>query len=241
LQNRLDAVLTSHLPAGFSPQDFELHAADLKTPRRATSKRRASEWLPIPLGIRLGVLSGVYSALATYRPLDAAHPVVLFGAVVDREYVDCEERAYEEVLNKFDELLTRQGNQSGVHEAGIVIHDKAGLERMVQGRADKWRHYSGRIGLLTHLADVPFFADSRASRLIQASDFVTWALWRYYGLSPSDEGRMRDLWKLFDADAGVMHGLIHVSHQHRVCTCPPCRSRRPARASNPTGSRSQRP
>jgi hypothetical protein len=32
------------------------------------------------------------------------------------------------------------------------------------------------------MIDVPFFADSKWSRLLQAADFVTWALWRYYGL-----------------------------------------------------------
>jgi hypothetical protein len=226
LQNSLDGVLTRKLPAGFNPQDFELHAADIKSPRRATLKRKASEWGPIPVADRLAILTETYAALARYRSLDSAHPLALFGAVIDKRYADFEERAYEEVLHKFDELMTRQGNASGRHEAGIVIHDQALLERRIQMRADRWRHLPGRIGTLTHLADVPLFADSRASRLIQGSDFVTWALWRYYGPATSDESRIRQLWDRFDADRGVMHGLIHVSRNFRTCKCPPCVSRR---------------
>jgi hypothetical protein len=226
LQNRLDGVLSSNLPSGFIPQDLELHAADIKSPRRATRKRRASEWLPVPLDVRLRVLRATYVALARYRSLDPDHPVALFGAVIDKRYADYEERAYEEVLHKFDELLTRQAHKlGGNHEAGIVIHDRAVLERDVQNRANQWRHLAGRIGTLTHLADVPFFADSKASRLIQASDFVTWALWRFYGLPSPDDSRVRRLWSMFDADRGVMHGLIHVSRGFRRCKCPPCLSR----------------
>ncbi len=226
LQNRLEAVLSSNLPTGFIPQDFELHAADIKSPRKATVKRPESEWRPIPLDTRLRVIRATYAALARYRP-DPAHPVAFFGAVIERTFADWEERAYEEVLHKFDELLTRQGHAlGGRHEAGIVIHDRAIWEQNVQRRADRWRHVAGRIGTLTHLADVPFFTDSKSSRLVQASDFISWALWRYYGAHPTDETRMRGLWPRFDAAAGTMHGLIHVSRHFRACVCPPCQSRR---------------
>ena len=158
--------------------------------------------------------------------MDVTHPVALFGAVVDRRFPDHEKRAYEEVLHKFDEMLTRQGYALRHHEAGIVIHDRRLLiERDIQQQTERWRHVAGRIGTLTHLADVPFFADSRASRLIQASDFVAWALWRFYG-PQRDDRWIRSLWSKFDADKGIMHGLIHVSRDFHTCTCPPCMSRR---------------
>lgn len=44
-----------------------------------------------------------------------AASVRYFGAVVERSYPDYEERAWEEVLHRFDEMLTRQGNESGEH------------------------------------------------------------------------------------------------------------------------------
>lgn len=230
LQNRLHSVLTTRLPAGFNPQNFELHASDLKGPRPpAPGRGRPSEWLQIPARIRFSILRAGYQAISSYQHLDPNFPPALFGAVVTADYADRGTRAYEEVLNKFDEMLTRQGNRLGVHQTGIVVHDRRVLEGDLQRQADTWRHLAGRIGRLTHLADVPFFADSRATRLIQASDFVSWALWRYYGLIVPDEEWVGPLWTKFDADGGVMHGLIHVTPRFRAgCQCPPCASRGPA-------------
>ncbi len=75
----------------------------------------------MPLDVRLRVLRATYLALAGYRSLDPDHPVALFGAVIDKSFADHQERAYEEVLHKFDELLTRQAhNLGGNHEAGAL-------------------------------------------------------------------------------------------------------------------------
>jgi hypothetical protein len=151
----------------------------------------------------------------------------LFGAAIDQSYGDREQRAYEEVLHKFDEMLTRQANASGVHQRGMVIHDRRVIERDVQAWVNTWRSVAGRIGRLTHIADVPLFADSRASRLIQAADFISWGLYRFYG-EAKDEQWIRPLWPRFDGANGIMHGLIHVSPAFHRCPCPPCVSRHPA-------------
>jgi hypothetical protein len=228
LQNRIDRVLTRRLPTGLLAQNFEVHAADLKSPRRAGPRRPASEWMQVPRDIRNRILRESYAALGSYRPLDSEYPMAFFGAVVTRDQrPDYEERAYEEVLHKFDEMLTRQAHTAGAtqHQAGIVIHDRRVLERDVQSRTERWRHVKGRLGTLTHLADVPFFADSKASRLLQGADLVNYALWRNYGPS-MDSTLVERLWRHFDAAHGVMHGLIHVNRRHRTCPCPPCASRR---------------
>jgi len=67
------------------------------------------------------------------------------------------------------------------------------VEKDVQGWAATWRRVAGRIGRLTHVVDVPVFVDSRASRLIQAADFVSWALYRCYGDSNDDQW-IKPLW-----------------------------------------------
>lgn len=228
LQNRLDGILAARLPAGFNPLHFELHANELKGPRPATGGQKPSPWLQIPPITRFGILDAAYQVLASQSPTDPTRPSALFGAVVASAYADREVRAYEEIFHKFDEMLTRQGNQSGSHEMGIVIHDRRLLERDVQSQADTWRHVAGRIGRLTHLADVPLFADSRATRLIQAADLVAWGLWRYYGSPVADPRWVTPQWPRFDSHGGVMHGLIHVSRAFPTCACPPCTSRRPA-------------
>jgi hypothetical protein len=224
-QQKLEGVLQRKLPKGLKPRDFELHAAEMKSPIKwKKGVKIVSPWAQVSYGLRLDIIRAAYAAIASYECRFKTHPCALFGAVIDKSYKDREQRAYEEVLHKFDEMLTRQG--SGLHERGIVIHDRRSIERDVQGWTNTWRNVSGRIGRLTHFTDAPLFSDSRASRLIQAADFVASALWRYYGPA-NDESRVKRLWPLFDNLDGKMHGLIHVvpGFRHGVCSCPPCTSR----------------
>ena len=173
----------------------------------------------------MGVLNRTYESIKSFQPVNEQYPVALFGAVVDRRRPDHTRIGYEEVLAKFDKMLRRGGDHLGERQTGLVVHDKIHPERDVQSAAEEWRHIAGRLGTLDHLADVPLFADSQASRLIQAADFVSWALWRYYGLGQSDTRWVDRLWDMFDADNGVMHGLTHRSPKFASgCTCPPCAS-----------------
>lgn len=226
-QRRLNNVVTRRLPKGLDPADFELHAAEIKNPvKNIRGKKVKSVWAQIPVADRFALIGATFRAIATYSCQDPARPQALFGAVVDGSYSDREQRAYEEVLHKFDEMLTRRARDSGVHERGIVIHDRRVVEGDVQEWTQSWREVAGRIGKLTHIADVPFFADSRASRLIQAADFVSWGLFRYYGPA-QDERWVKSLWSKFDAVESAMHGLIHVHPGFRggACACPPYASR----------------
>ncbi len=235
LQKKMEGVLTRNLPKGLKPRDFELHATEIKSPIKISKGVKIlSPWAQVPYGIRLNTMRSAFWAIANYRCRDATHPYALFGAVIDSSYKDREQRAYEEVLHRFDELLTRQGYASGVHERGLVIHDRRVIERDVQTWTQTWRQVAGRIGKLTHFTDVPLFADSKASRIIQAADFVSWGLWRYYGPS-GDESWVKPLWNRFDCADGVMHGLVHVAPGYRegTCQCPPCRSRIGAQTTGP--------
>ncbi|HEY3354529.1 MAG TPA: DUF3800 domain-containing protein [Polyangia bacterium] len=229
LKQRLENALAGLLPAGFRAVDLELHATDINSPRARHGT--PSPWQAIHHQVRLRVLHGTYDALARYQCVDPSRPVSAFGVVVDKaHYPDHEQRAYEEILHRFDEMLNRRGCAlgCGAHERGVIVHDRRAVEPDVQRWADRWRQVAGRIGRLSHLAEVPLFTDSRASRLVQASDFVTWALWRYYGLPQPDTRWISRMWPLFDGAAGVMHGLAHITPAYRtnVCTCPPCLSRR---------------
>lgn len=221
VQRRLDGLLQRMLPSGVNPADFELHAAEIKSPRNKSKK--GSNWEAIPLDTRLRVMRAVFSRLKNLEPTQPEHPSALFGAVVDQSFADRELRAYEEVLHKFDEMLMRRSNETGARQHGIVIHDRRVVERDVQGWVNTWRKVAGRIGRLTQQIDVPMFADSRASRLIQAADFVAWGLYRCYGIK--DESWIKSLWSRFDAADGTMHGLIHATPNYRHCNCAPCASR----------------
>jgi len=53
--------------------------------------------------------------------------------------------------------------------------------------------------------DVPVFLDSRASRLIQLADLVSYAIFRKY--EHNDESLYSVIEGCFDAEGGVKHGL----------------------------------
>lgn len=107
---------------------------------------------------------------------------------------------------------------------GLVIHDRRVVEQDIQVQTQKWRRASGRIGRLTHLADVPLFADSRATRLIQTADLICYSLWRCYGLQHPDSRYITHLWSSFDTSDDVMHGLAHVwrGFSSGSPCCPAC-------------------
>lgn len=222
LQRRVEDALADVLPDGCRSDEFEIHGSEIRSPKGR------SQWHRIPFPLRARALDRLVRSVGTFTPRDTRRPFALFGAVVDRAIPDQEERAYTDVLHKFQSFLYRlELRPEGFPEQGLVVHDRRVVEPDIQTQTQKWRRASSRIGQLTHLADVPLFADSRASRLIQVSDLVCYALWRYYGLDTPDTRYMSHLWPLFDSAGGVMHGLAHVwpgFGRGTVC-CPACRSR----------------
>lgn len=225
LQRWLEEALERLLPSEAQPERFEIHRSEIQSP-----KSDRSPWRAIPYPARMWALEGVTRAVVEFAPRNGEREVVLFGAVVDRRYRDHERRAYEEVLHRFQSMLIRtsERDKSTAPDMGLVIHDHRIAERSIQARTQQWRTASSRIGRLTRLADVPLFADSRASRLIQTADLIAYGLWRYYGPEVSDARLARLLWPRFDASDGVMHGMVHVWEGYRqdADCCPPCRSRR---------------
>jgi hypothetical protein len=111
-----------------------------------------------------------------------------------------------------------------VFERGLIVMDESKHEMPLQTLARSYRTSGGPWGAMRHLAEVPMFANSRATRLIQLADLVAWATWRKYEHA---DGRFFDgLLPRFDADGGVIHGLVHARATARdACYCPACMSR----------------
>jgi len=240
LSKRIEGALTYRLAAlGLDAREYELHATKVKA--------GADEWAPVPTAVRLAVLGSAYRSLSTYECLSTKYPCALFGAVVDARYSNREERAYDLVLNKFDEMLGRLRHTRGERQMGMVIHDRrvvdtplkrgktkptgrpksVNIERRIQEWTADWQEVANRVGVLQNFSHVPLFADSRATRLVQLADFVCWALWRYYSATPPDERWIKTILDMFDSADGNMHGLIHVrpGFWTTPCSCPPCLNR----------------
>ena len=161
--------------------------------------------------------------------LDAAHQVrgrwTLFGAVVEKAALRSEdpvEYAFEQVSSRFDQFLGRQFSQNRP-QRGLILLDRQSGERRLQSLAHDFKTVGHRWGKTQNFADVPYFADSRASRLIQYPDLVSFALWRQF--EREDREFFDVIARRFDQSGGVVHGLHHFKSGGRICGCPGCASR----------------
>ena len=236
LEQSLDSVLAHHLePLGKDPQDHELHATDLLNPTRGEPARGTfppkppSSWLGVERATRQQIVADAYSAVAAYRPIDAAYPPAVFGAIVERahrRFKQADEKAYDYVLHCFDDMLLRRNRTALAKQRGVVLHDaRQKMEKPLQLWTRRWQGTGTR---LDHLAQVPVFADSRASRLLQAADFIAYAIYRHYSADSRDPSRAAVLWPMADTlPDGRMSGIIHLTPDFgtKGCSCPPCASR----------------
>ena len=158
--------------------------------------------------------------------LGAVHDVrgswTLFGVVIEKAALRREnlvEYAFEQACNRFDQFLARRRKP----ERGLILLDRSSGERRLQGLAHDFKTLGHRWGSTRNLSDVPYFADSRASRLIQYADLVSFALWRHF---EREDGEFFEvIADHFDTHSGVVHGLYHHKVGGRVCGCPGCASR----------------
>ena len=160
------------------------------------------------------------------RLLDGAHQSVrTFATVVDKRALEGDpvEYAFEEICSRFNHFLTRLWRNEADKQRGLVVMDESSYEHTLQGLAQRFREEGTRWGSLRNMAEVPLFADSRVSRLIQIADLLAWAVWRRY---EHGDARYFDLIVgRFDREGGVLHGLVHRKDPRDDCHCPGCLSR----------------
>lgn len=154
-----------------------------------------------------------------------SHHVALFGVALERSMAaDAVARTFEEICNRCD-LLMRRLHAQGDTQRALIIFDESRYESSLQTLLRGYRSLGTRFGgTLKNFADVPFFADSQATRLLQLADLVAYSIFRRY-----ERGDTRLLDKIiskFDTDGGVIHGLVHISPSSSSCTCPACLTRR---------------
>ncbi|MDF9877423.1 DUF3800 domain-containing protein [Cellulosimicrobium cellulans] len=251
LQVSLDELVVKHL--GRIPvnlDEYELHAGEMRNAKKpradASPSARASVWATIDRATRLALLAEAYSLVASFTPTDPKLPLVLFGVVLDAGFhagelpIERERFAYEVLLNKFDVMLKNSRTERGRPNRGLVVHDRRLVaERDIQSWVSQWRAAAGTIGQLRNLADVPLFADSRATRLLQVADLVSYAMFRRYSPEVFDLSYFKTIWPAFHAEAGQVHGCVHYtpSYGQGNCACEACQVRLAADGGGPVRRR----
>jgi hypothetical protein len=213
LSSRLDTALARVGPEWLAR---ELHAQELRAGK--------GHWRHVPRADREGFQASVAPLLI--RPLNEGRTPVLFAVAVERAAfpgIDPVERAYEELFLRVDSYLGRRHAAGDSHRC-VAISDETRLEHRLQLLMQAWRTTTGRVRRLSAFAEVPLFADSTASRLLQFADFV--AHWTYRRYEAEDASVFAVFSKLFDQADGIVHGLVHMTGGRAVCPCPGCATRR---------------
>jgi predicted RNA-binding protein Jag len=99
---------------------------------------------------------------------------------------DCVELAFEELSSRFDLFLKRKQDSTtepvrGASAKGLIVLDKTAYEETLQNLVRSYRSGGNRWGSqLRQICEVPLFAESRASRIVQLADHIAHAVFRRY-------------------------------------------------------------
>jgi hypothetical protein len=149
----------------------------------------------------------------------------LFGAAIHKGAISPEdpmEYAFEQLVNRFDRFLTRL-HRTNDTQRGLIVLDKSSYETSLQGLAREFRIDGHRWGQLHNISETPLFVDSRATRMIQYTDLIAYALRQYYERGVATH--FDCISHLFDAEGGIVHGLVHYTPSGSGCNCLICRQR----------------
>lgn len=195
-----------------------------RVPLRASSLRAKEGRVPPPFESltgqdREGIIAGVYGVIANSRAR-------LFAIVMEKAFIhgDPYERAFEEIVNRFDRMLQNDARDTGERQRGLVIVAESSYRENLELLAERISIEGHRWGEIHHLADIPYFAPAKSTRLLQLADFVANAV---FGRYEAGHTKYFDLIvPKFHQDEGRMHGLVHRSSEYQNCYCPACLSRR---------------
>lgn len=131
--------------------------------------------------------------------------------------------AFEDLISRFDMYLSRLFRRDAVDQKGIIILDESTHETSLQKEAIRFRQGGTRWRKLNNICEVPFFVNSKASRIIQLADHIAYAVFRRY--DAGDLTYFNCLEGRFDSENGIIHGLCHKQTNNQHCTCPACLTR----------------
>jgi hypothetical protein len=214
LTHEVDAIQAKHFP-GHPPIEF--HASHIRNGK--------GFWRAIDLETRRMVLQDLAQVISRSN----SPGVTLFSAVVEKDASrygeDAVKYATAQICRRFDTFLTRRAQEHNDPQRGLLVF----AESHYQPRAKIWvrgfRELGTQWGVLKNLSDIPYFASTRESRLLQLADFVSHGIFLLY--ERGDDTLAKSIIHRLDQKEGKLHGLVHVSERKgSTCNCPACLSRR---------------
>lgn len=218
LSRALDAIQEKYIPTYSDPLEF--HAAELRSPKGGTY------WRGVTREVREQIIGEIGHAINNPQFFSW---IKLFGVAIQKSFLGNDgpaiyERALSELCRRFDIFLQKELKRTNQQHYGMLIFDESQLETETLKLMYSFRTGQHEWVATGRIAEVPFFADSRATRLLQAADYVSYALYRRY--EHGDISYFDRISQAFDSDGVVIHGLKHIHSAFNTCLCPACLSRR---------------
>lgn len=206
------------LQAQYFPDEtaqVELHASALRAPDNHVKPPYDS----ISRQERLELLDAIYDVIVRSEAR-------LFAVVMEKSFLNRDPYAtgFEDIVNRFDYMLGRVNRERDERNRGLVVLAESSYRENIETLAREIWAQGTRWGEMHNMADIPYFAPARNTRLLQAADFVVNAVFGRYERSYTKQ--FDRLTPLFDQDGGRMHGLLHMAHSRESCYCPACMARR---------------
>lgn len=214
LSKAIEAVQDKYFP---NHQPIPFHASEIRSGREI--------WRKVAPEMRQAALRDLSSAIEC----SPAKGRVLFAAAVEKTKEVWGERAVEkateEVCRRFDILLQRHFTDESDPQRGLLIFSEGRFDARAKIWVRDFHQRGTSWGAINNLADIPYFAPMKESRLLQAADLVAHAVWLLY--ERRDSSLIKPLLRCFDTKDGVLHGLVHFrANLADQCECPACHTRR---------------
>lgn len=199
LAKELDKIASRFDPA--DPDSIELHGNPMVQGNKG--------WKRFPQENRISAIKDCLYCLARTHPKNR-----IFSVVIEKNSVrdgDPVEFAFEQLCNRFDRYLARL-HKDGDTQRGLLVIDESSYEKKFQGLARNFWSIGHRWGRLANISEVPLFVDSRASRLIQLADLISYGIFRKF--EKDDDRFFSIVSQRFDRDGQQIHGLVHWRNSH---------------------------
>ena len=197
-----------------NPEKIEFHASEIFS-------RRIEPWKSMSADEAKGIIKAVLNIIA-----QANNSTCLFACAVHKSSFPSDDGlklAFEDISQRYDMYLSKL-NFDGDRQKGLMILDESSYETALQDLAKNFRKIGTQWGKIKHIADTPFFVNSRASRIIQLADHIAYAVFRKY--NASDHQYFDIIASKFYQSENVIHGLAHKQKVNYSCMCVACFSRR---------------
>lgn len=158
---------------------------------------------------RVALLDAAYDVIANARFPD----LIAFVSAIHVSAVQSSPQALqtclEDICGCFNIFLVRQFN-AGYKDKALMIIDRSGREGRVRELMSHFEHHGTRHGYLGNIVDVPYFAESNRTRMLQLADLLAYAAGRYF--NSDDNTYINKVFPRFDgvSQRDELVGLRHI-------------------------------